>query len=171
MPTLTTTVGGASSNSYISVADATTYFDERLHPQTSLWTSASTDDKERALITATRRLDDEDWQGIRTTTAQALDWPRYWANDEDGEEYDEDSIPTIVQHATCELALRLLIDNAASQDTLADTGLEEFKSAKAGPLNMERNPTFSAGQLPQQVKRMLAHVIRTARGSVRMERA
>jgi len=153
------------------VAEGDTYFDERLHPDASIWSGQSTDDKERALITATRRLDQEDWQGTRVDTTQALDWPRYWATDEDGEEYESNEIPTKVKHATFELALRLLIDRANSKDTLADTGLEEFRAAKVGPMDMERDPTFEGGQLPANVRRLLSSVVRTAGGSVRMERA
>lgn len=170
MPTLDATVAGTSSNSYCTVATATTYFDERLKPADH-WTNASDDDKARALITASRRLDQEDWEGVRTSTAQALDWPRYWASDEDGEEYSESAIPTVVVHATCELALRLLADNSEGLDTLADTGLEEFTKASAGPAMMERNLAFEAGQLPAGVARMLSHVVRSAGNSVRLTRA
>lgn len=171
MPTLVATVGNASANSYVTVAEADTYFDERLHPSIATWTGEDTDDKERALITATRRLDQEDWQGVRVDTAQALDWPRYWATDEDGEEYESDTIPQPVKDATCELALRLLIDFGDSVDTLADTGLEEFRRAKVGPMEMERDQTFTAGQLPANVARLLSAVVRTSSSSVRMERA
>ena len=171
MPTLVATVGGTTTNSYGEVADATTYFDERLHPKRAVWTNASADDKARALITASRRLDRENWQGVKVTSGQAMDWPRYNATDEDGEEYDTDAIPDIVWHATCEVALRLLIDQAAGVDTFADTGLEEYKRAKAGPLEMERDPNFMAGQLPRDVLRMLSPVIRTSGASVRISRA
>lgn len=171
MPTLTATVGDSSANSYATVAEGDTYFDERLHPNASLWSGQTTDDKERALITATRRLDQEDWQGVRVNTAQALDWPRYWATDEDGEEYDSDTVPVVVKHAVFELALQLLVDRAKSKDTLADTGLEEFRSAKVGPMDMERDQNFEAGQLPANVRRLLSSVVRSANSSVKMERA
>ena len=119
------TAGNASANSYITVAEADTYFDERLN--VSSWTSAGTDDKERALIAATRRIDQEQYEGEKVASGQSLKWPRYFATDEDGNEYATDAIPTLVEHATCELALKLLNDGAV--DPLMDTGLEEFKSA------------------------------------------
>lgn len=167
MPTIDATVGGASANSYITRANATTYFDERLN--SGAWTSASDADKDRALIQATRRLDQEDWQGVRVTTGQALDWPRYWATDEDGEEYAADAIPQPIQDATCELALRFL--NDGTTDTLADTGLEEFAEAKIGPMEVKRNRSYKAGQLPENVMRLLANVVRSSTSSRRVMRA
>lgn len=172
MPTLVQTIGSATANSYATTADADTYFDERLHPNATLWSSQTTDDKERALITATRRLDQEDWQGVRVDEAQALDWPRYWAYDEDGTEYDSDEIPTPVIYATYELALHLLVQKTAGKDALAETGLEEFRSAKVGPMDMERDQNFEAGQLPANVQRLLSAIVRgSGSGSVRLERA
>lgn len=167
MPTIDATVGGASANSYITRAAATTYFDERLN--SGAWTSAADADKDRALIQATRRLDQENWQGVRVTTGQALDWPRYWATDEDGEEYAADAIPQPIKDATCELALRFL--NDGTTDTLADTGLEEFVQAKIGPMEVERNRAFRAGQLPETVMRLLRHVVQAGSASRRMMRA
>ena len=70
MPSLDATVGGASSNSYVSVATADTYFDERVGA--SAWTAETTDEKERALIQGTRRLDQEKYQGIKVSEGHSL---------------------------------------------------------------------------------------------------
>lgn len=161
MPTLVNTAGSASANAYASTTDGDTYFDERLNA--GAWTGASTDDKERALIMASRRLDAERFQGEKAETGQALEWPRVWAFDKDGEEYASDAIPTVVQHATFELALRLL--NDGDTDTFANTGLEEFKRAKVGEMEVERAPAFNAGQLPDSVRRILSHVLRSSNNS------
>lgn len=169
MPTLTATIGSTSANSYVTVAQADTYFDERLNA--TPWTGASTDDKERALIMATRRLDQEKFQGIKVAESQALDWPRYWATDDDGEEYESNEIPQPIKDATCELALRLLVDKGKSKDTLADTGLEEFETAKIGPMDVTRDKAYEAGQLPKNVARLIDHIMVTAGMSARMTRA
>ncbi len=169
MPTLDATVGGASANSYASVADADTYFTERL--QATGWTGEDTDDKERALIMATRRIDQEQFQGAKNSSGQALKWPRVAATDDDGEEYGTSTIATPVLHATYELALRLLNDDDDSVDTFADTGLEEFTMARAGPLDVERNRNFRAGQLPANVRRLLRPVLETSGATVILRRA
>ena len=56
MPTITATVGSASANSYVSAAEATTYFDERSNA--SAYTGETDADVQaRALITASRRIE------------------------------------------------------------------------------------------------------------------
>jgi hypothetical protein len=40
------------------------------------WASATTDQRNRALFTATQRLDRERFLGARSTDTQALQWPR-----------------------------------------------------------------------------------------------
>ena len=165
MPTIDATVGGASSNSYATVSDADTYFDERVGGTD--W-AGSTDQKERALITATRRLDQETYEGLKVAERQALKWPRYWAENEDGTEYAENAIPTIVKYACYELALQFEIDRGNSKTPLLDTGLEEFDEAAVGSMDMKRSRRFSAGQLPATVKRLLRPVLTTAGNSVRV---
>lgn len=162
MPTLVATAGASNANAYETVANADTYFDERLNA--SEWTAETdTDVKERALIMATRRLDQEWYEGEKAATSQALEWPREDATDKDGEEYATTTIPTFLKHATCELALRLLNDDTT--DTLADTGMEEFQRVKVGEIEVERFQGFEAGQLPDNVRRLIAHVLATPRGS------
>lgn len=103
--TLDATLAGASSNSYITVATATAYFDNRL--DTTDWTSASADNKAASLITATTWLESLDYYGTRATTTQSLKWPRIdWTCD--SVEIDATAIPRDVQAATAETALALL---------------------------------------------------------------
>src|SRR5690349_2139070 len=73
--TIDATAGGAASNSYATLQDAADYHDT--HPYSSVWDDADDDQKTRALITATRMLDDWfEWKGAISTTTQALLWPR-----------------------------------------------------------------------------------------------
>lgn len=169
MPTVVATAGFASANSYITVADATTYFDERL--RVSAWSNEDADDKGRALIMATRRLDQEEYAGEKSDTAQALKWPRMWAVDDDGNEYAGDAIPEMIEHATCELALLYLAKDDDGTDEWRDTGLEQFDAARVGSLNFTRDQSFKAGQLPQHIRRLLRPVIVTAGNSVAIQRA
>jgi hypothetical protein len=104
-PILVATLAGASSNSYITVADATTYFDNRL--DASDWTAATADNKAAALITATSWLDTVEFYGDRSATTQALKWPRTDVTC-DGVEATASFIPREIKDATCEAALALL---------------------------------------------------------------
>lgn len=170
MATIVATAGSATANSYATTDDADTYFDERL--QSSAWTGETDADvQKRALIEATRRIDQETFEGERSTTGQALKWPRIGAADEDGNEYDSDEIPTIVIHATYELALALLNSNADSTDLLADSGLEGFKRVKVGPLEVEPRHAQDAGELPDNVHRLLKPVLQTTGSTADLLRA
>ena len=73
-PVLVATLAGATSNSYITVADASVYFDNRL--DAADWTAATADNKAASLITATGWLDTLEFYGDRSATTQALKWPR-----------------------------------------------------------------------------------------------
>jgi hypothetical protein len=174
MPTLVSTVGGATSNSYVSSAEATTYFDERLYA--SAWDDAETDDQDRALIMATRRLDAEEFAGEKATSGQALKWPRIGACDQDGYEYATGVIPDVIKQATCELALALL--GEGSPDLLSDPGLEAFESVKVGPIEVvprsfaDRHAlALRAGALPANVKRLLRFVLASTANGLRTDLA
>lgn len=168
MATVRETVGASDANSYVTVGEATTYFGERLNA--GAWTTAGTTSPEQqgpALIMAARRLEQARWQGRKADEAQALAWPRTGTHDPDGILYDSDTIPTPVKRAQMELALVLL--NEGTTDWLADSGLEGFKGLKVGPLAMETKPR-SAGTLPANVSREVAHVLASSGATVRMER-
>ena len=145
---LDATVGGSASNSYVTVAVADAYFGTRLH--CSDWTDATTSDKEKALIQATRILDEYcTWLGIKTDTTapQALEWPRigicydggaiYYEYDVSFYEYDtfsdgywildSDTIPQQILDGTCELALVLLGRDTQSDATLSSLNIAGLK--------------------------------------------
>lgn len=85
------------TNSYISVADANTYFEDRLDADE--WINADDTVKAKALITATRSIDREPLIGKKYSDDQTLQFPRLT---------DGASIPQIVKDACCEEALFLL---------------------------------------------------------------
>jgi len=151
-PTLDETAGGTSSNSFISRSDAQTYFNGRL--SADQWTDASSSDKDRSLIMATVRLDQEEYHGSKYETDQALKWPRYGTYNDNGDVYDSDAIPDVVEKACCEMALAILKDSTI----MSDTGMEGFKKIGVGPISVEPRPSRKAGALPQQVVGLLRTV-------------
>jgi hypothetical protein len=103
--TVTATAGASNANSYITVATGDDLADDYLG--TLSWSSATTDNKGRALIMATRYLDQLDWIGSRATTTQALAWPRLDAAC--GEQsYGSGVIPQPLKQACFDLAEALL---------------------------------------------------------------
>lgn len=94
------------TNSYVSIDEAETYFDARLHAST--WNEASDDDKARALIMAATLLDRHVvWLGAKATSTQAMEWPRQGV--------DISSVPPSVKMAQMELALALLKRDLTAQ--------------------------------------------------------
>jgi len=160
------TIGGPSSNSYVTVAEADAYFDGRL--DAADWTAASADEKIRALITATLRLEQETYEGAKYRSDpadQRLAWPRAGATDQNGWAYDTDIIPEPVQRAQMELALAML-----GSDLLSDTGLEGFEQVHVGPLSITPRQAHEAGDLPRNVRRHIAHVLLSSAGAVHVMR-
>jgi len=87
---------------YETIANADTYFSNRLHVMS--WTDANNTDKTKALAEATIRLDRLNFKGTKIVSTQELEWPRYLT--EDDETVTE--TPDDVKKACCELAFTLL---------------------------------------------------------------
>ena len=74
--------GRVDANSYASAADGDAYHDGHLYA--TAWTGATTGNKERALVFATRLIDSLfQFGGGRAKTEQALQWPRVQCPDPD----------------------------------------------------------------------------------------
>ena len=120
--TIVATVGSASANSFVTLAEAATYMEGRLNAST--WeTDASTDNKNRALVEATRELSALEWCGRRVDDTQALSWPREMAVDPDSASdfyFDSTEVPQRVKDATCELAFQFI--KAGTTDVAALPG-------------------------------------------------
>jgi len=128
---LTTTVGGASSDSYATLADYTAR-------ATALgWTLAGTDAaNEINLRKATVYLDaNYVWVGTRVASTQALDWPRISNVLVDGYVIDSDTIPQAVKDAQMELAY--LIQGGLNPFATVTNGAVGRKRSKAGPVETE----------------------------------
>ena len=109
--------GLADANSYADVADGDAYHDGHLYA--SAWTAATADNKAKALVFATRLIDAErQFNGVKATEAQALQWPRADCRDPDAVAESgaaavlaSDQVPSAVVKAACELARELLIQD------------------------------------------------------------
>ena len=108
MPTaIDATVGGVAANSYITVAEGDTFAADVLG--TVAWSAATSDNKIRALLIATARLDELEWIGAMAATTQALSWPRTGAECHE-KVYTSLVIPYEVKRGTFDLANLLLKD-------------------------------------------------------------
>jgi len=148
-----TEVGGASSTSYSTVAEADAYHEMRLYADD--WDTASNTTKEKSLMWATRLLDENvDWTGVKADDDQSLRWPRYGTYDADGYAIDNDVIPQAVKYATAELALALIQNNrTAEPDTV---GFKSLKVAGVIDFEVDKSDRDQMGVLPDSVQNIIA---------------
>jgi hypothetical protein len=160
---LDATISGATSNSYVTLTEANDYCADRLN--TTEWDAADNATREKALITATRRIDEETFLGLKTSITQALKWPRFNVTDEDGIFFASDSIPERVKQAVYTTALELL-----KADFLAENYMGNFSYFSAGTVQIKQFTQQSAGRLPAEAVRLLRILI-TSAGGGRLVRA
>lgn len=172
--TVETGSGVSGANSYLAVADADTYWGDRVNatsPDGNAWSSASTPDKQGALVEASAYLDATYewvwnnpplWQGrvnpLSPLSAytplkseeQGLDWPRNAAYDE--ETYIlQTGVPQKVKDATAQLALQMLDGEALEAQ---DRG-GQIKREKVGSLEVE----YMGGATPNKSFPMLDRML------------
>jgi hypothetical protein len=167
--TIDATVGGASANSFALLAAASAYAEGKF-PAPTTWTAASDDDKNRALVSATRWLSSLEWVGAQVDTTQALAWPRQEAPnpvDPNGFDYETTVIPQPIVDATCELALAFVA--AGSTDIAALPRTDGVIRKKVDVLETEyAAPYLQAKALDRypSVKRLIAPLLASGGSSV-----
>lgn len=131
--TIDATPGGASANAYCTLAEADEFCDT--HPYTVAWDAASDDLKNRAIITATRLINQRmEWYGSVSTEEQALPVPRVGLYDRNGNAVPDDEVPVGVKDGTADFA-RLLLEHDYTADNAP--GRDGLKRVKAGAVEVE----------------------------------
>uniref|UniRef100_A0A6M3LK78 Putative structural protein n=1 Tax=viral metagenome TaxID=1070528 RepID=A0A6M3LK78_9ZZZZ len=151
--------GLATAESYISVADASTYFTARGN---TTWDAIATDALREAylrqateyMISTYRRR----WQGVRLDEDQALDWPRDGVV-VDSWEVDNDSVPTIIERACAELALK------ASSAELQPDLTQGVLSEQVGVIKVEYDRNSPQATRFKAIEAMLAPFLKSGGGA------
>jgi hypothetical protein len=157
-------------NSYVTLSEADSYFEDRL--DAAAWLSSYAELQEQALVTATRMLDEEQWQGSVVDANQALAFPRvgafrddsrglrlaftstyvYSVNAETETSLNRDI--RLIRQATYELAYHLM-----NNDGLLDsTG--EITDIKVGPITLKE--VKNAPSAPRTVRRVIKPMLRNS---------
>lgn len=99
---------------YITIEDAQTYFDGRLHAEA--WDEGTDLDRNKALITATRMIDRLAFRGQIAEALQTTQWPRILR----GYNNNLSFLPNDICIACCELSLNLLdgVDPDLEEETI-----------------------------------------------------
>ena len=170
--------GLPDANSYANVVDCDAFHDGHLYATT--WTGATTTNKEKALVLATRLIDASyQFNGWKTKTTQSLQWPREGAIDPDrktlklyplsnvfGPWFESDKMPKALVDATCEMAREVLVldrTDAPEGEGLVQVGI-------VGSVNLtfdkqDRRPVIShlAQSLLSKLGTLIRHNQRTAK--------
>lgn len=183
--TIDATAGDASANSYITLSDAQAIVDGMVEDaDVTAWASATDDQKNRALYTATQRLDRERFIGAKATNTQALQWPRTGVRKPDtyvntyatgfpfriSEDYfSETEIPDQVKRA--QVVLAVYLNN--NKDGIGLSGLEDFKSVQIGSLNVTPDKTGAVGadRVPPLLERYLTGLRISGPGNIAIKRS
>lgn len=155
--------GKSTSESYISVADASTYHTARGN---AAWAALASDAvREQCLRKATDYMVSmyrDRWQGYRTNAdTQALCWPRYDVCIE-GYTLDSDVIPEPVKRACAELALK------ASAGELSPDLTQAVTREKIGPIETEYDRTSPQYTRYRAIDAMLSPYLKAASGGIMM---
>jgi hypothetical protein len=180
------TVGSASANSYLTLAAAQEIIDGFVQDaDVTAWASATTDQKNRALFTATQRLDRERFLGARATDTQALQWPRTGVRKPDTyintyavgfpfrittDYYTDSEIPQQVQYA--QVVLAAYLNN--NPDGIGLSGLEDYKNVKIGSIDVTPNLGYGAvgvDKIPPIVERYLTGLRISGPGNFAIKRS
>jgi hypothetical protein len=164
------TPGAVNANSYLTLADAQAIIDGFVEDaDIQHWGSGNTDSRNRALFTATQRLDRERFLGARATDTQSLQWPRTGVRKPDTyintyavgfpfristDYFDDTEIPTQIQYAQAVLAAYL----HNNTDGIGLSGLEDFKNVKIGSIDVTPNLGYGAvgiDKIPPIVERYM----------------
>jgi len=180
------TVGSASANSYLTLAAAQEIIDGFVQDaDVTAWASATTDQKNRALVTATQRLDRERFLGARATDTQALQWPRTGVRKPDTyintyavgfpfrittDYYTDTEIPQQVQYA--QVVLATYLNN--NPDGIGLSGLEDYKNVKIGSIDVTPNLGYGAvgvDKVPPLMERYLTGLRISGPGNFAIKRS
>jgi hypothetical protein len=180
------TPGAADANSYLTLAEAQAIIDGFVQDaDVQRWGSGNTDSRNRALFTATQRLDRERFLGARATDTQALQWPRTGVRKPDTyintyavgfpfrittDYFTDTEIPTQIQYAQAVLAA-FLHNNT---DALGLSGLEDYKNVKIGSLDVTPNVGYGAvgaDKVPPLMERYLIGLRISGPGNVAIKRS
>ena len=126
--TLVATAGAANANSYITLADADQNHEDRPAVGTT-WADATSDEKNAALLFATKMLDSlVVWTGWVASETQSLLWPRTGMVYRNGYSVDTDVVPTELQEATAEFARQSLVGDITGNSDVEAQGITKIKA-------------------------------------------
>lgn len=148
----TITIGADEFYIYGTLAAAETYANGRYGPAYTAWLAADPDDQARTLVAAADLIDAETWSATKSEDDQPREWPRSGVTDEYGNEIDDTTVPSRIEHAEYELAI-MLYSNPALAD--AGTADKNVKRVEAKGASVEFFGPQRLGRFPSKVQKLI----------------
>lgn len=171
--TIIETVGGASSNSYATMAEIDQFLDERM-PLVPAWTPGGADAQKRLALMACQILEQfatrrkvlipaangqaayyktgRYWTGLPASTTQRLSWPRTGMFDRNGNAISSSVIPTELKRAQAELAGQL---GKADLTLDNDVIVQGLTGLRVGSVSLSFKDTIWSKNVPDAVINLL----------------
>ena len=161
---LNITIGGASADSYVTLAEYATY------ATAQGWTLSTTDAVNEAYLRRAALSINISYafQGYRQYQTQAMQWPRVWTGLVNGWPINPDTIPQDIKTAQMELAYAI---QGGADPLPVSAGAVKVERVKAGPVESETE-YFASGEVSRfvAVDRILAPYCTSGAGQVRAVR-
>ena len=152
------TAGDAAANSYLTLTDANSQADNSLAGTS--WTAASVDNRTRALLSATPYIDTLSFIGDRSSTTQALAWPR--TNFNSDRYITKTEIPREITLATFDLAITLLSNptlfTATAASLIPGIPNRDLQHLKLDVMELNWRPNLSSSATAVSPLKLLPHL-------------
>lgn len=161
----TVTIGSSTYDVYQDVTQADEYFNGS--SSFNDWDALTTDEKARSLVSATRTIDRQSWQGEKEIDGQELEFPRTGVEDCSGA--DVEAATTLAKVEEASLLLALDIGTGGSAETNATTE-DLTQTLKAGSVMITRfradATTTVASRFPLPVMELIGCYFAAANASI-----
>lgn len=149
------------TNSYVTLAEATTYLGDVIGADS--WAFLDADTQTKALLTAFNLLERQLWQG---EAVGAVDWPRTGVIDCAGDPVDDATVPEDIKSAQIELAYALTVDPSLAGKTTTADNTKRLKagSAEIEFFNTDGSDNFAPGRFPANVMELIKCFTQAAGG-------
>ena len=136
--TTETGTGSSTADSYVTEAFCDDYFSAQ--NLVTAWLNATAKNRQAAMRYATSWVDNHyglQFVGLKSSSTQALEWPRSFAYDRDG--YPITGIPTALKKATAEVARRWLEDATQLDPDIAAGSNVTQDTVTVGPITISKS--------------------------------
>lgn len=149
------TIGSNEYEVYSDVAEADAYYNGST--EFADWDALTATEKSRALVSSTRLIDRQPWQGAKVVSSpdQILDFPRTGLVDCEGIALDDvDTLPLAVT-ASQLLALDIHTDNAQTQQRINEDLTKSLKAGSVSLVNFRQDKDTLSGRFALDVMELI----------------